>query len=424
MSARSVAVKVLSDIERKGSYSNIAADFAINQSGLERKEAAFMSMLVYGVLQRKITLDFVIAKNSQKGLSKIHPIVLNTLRIGIYQLLFMDRVPESAAVNESVKIIKKSKQSFAAGFVNAILRKVAGNKEQILKENETNNISVKYSCPKEICDELLSWYSSHDVDAFLRASVEAPETYARVNTLKIAPHELFNRLAEKDIICTEKEPKGAFTLLNAGNIENLPEFSEGLFYIQDNASQIAISAIGIREGDKVLDLCSAPGGKSFSAAMYLNGTGSVTSCDIYEKRVGLIANGAKRLSIENLNAVTNDSLKFNPDFGLFDVVISDVPCSGLGVIRRKPEIKYRALSEYKELTDIQLGILKMSAEYVCAGGKLMYSTCTIRKSENELIVKKFLENNNDFKIVKEETLMPHTHSSDGFYYCLMERKNG
>lgn len=424
MSARSVAVKVLSEIERKGSYSNIAADFAINQSGLERKDAAFMSMLVYGVLQRKITLDFVIAKNSQKGLSKIHPLVLNTLRVGIYQLLFMDRVPESAAVNESVKIIKKSKQSFAAGFVNAILRKVAGSKKQIFNEIDINDISVKYSCPNEICVELLKWYSANDVEAFLKASVEVPETYARVNTLKIAPHELFERLFEKDIVCTEKEPEGAFTLLNAGNIENLPEFSEGLFYIQDNASQIAISAIGIHEGDKVLDVCSAPGGKSFTAAMFLNGTGSVTSCDIYEKRVGLIAIGAKRLSIKNLNAVTNDALKFNPDFGHFDVVISDVPCSGLGVIRRKPEIKYRALSEYEDLTDIQLGILKTSAEYVRVGGKLMYSTCTIRKSENEFIIKKFLENNIDFKIIKEETLMPHTHGSDGFYYCLMERENG
>ncbi len=422
LNARSVAVKVLCDVERNDSYSNIAGDFAINEFGLERKDAALMSALVYGVLQRKITIDFVISMYSKSGISKIHPMVLNALRVSVYQMLFMDKIPTSAAVNESVKIIKNSKQSFASGFANAVLRKIGSEKDAVLMKIENAEPWIKYSCTKEFFDEMCSDYSLDDVLAFLSASVETPQVYARVNTRKISTEEFFGTLSDNNTSFTKKEPKGAFTLDNGGNIENMPEFKNGLFFVQDRASQIAIDSIGFNETDKVLDVCSAPGGKSFTASMYLNDNGSVVSCDIYEKRVGLISSGARRLGINNLKAVVNDATVFNPDFGTFDVVLCDVPCSGLGVIRRKPEIKYRSLDSYNELTDIQRKILDISKNYVNKHGKLLYSTCTVRKAENENITYEFLKNNSNFKLIKEETLMPHTHDSDGFYYCLMERE--
>ncbi len=421
LNARSVAVKVLCDIERNNSYSNIAGDFAINEAGLERKDAALMSALVYGVLQRKITLDYVISKYLKSPISKIHPMVLSTLRMGAYQLLFMDKIPQSAAVNESVAIIKKSKQSFASGFANAVLRNISRGKTQILSDISNAEPYIRYSCPKEIYDEMTSFYGENDTLEFLKSSVETPSVYARVNSNKITPQSLFERFNSKNIEFYEKSPQGAFVLKNAGNVESMTEFKEGLFFIQDRASQLAIDAIDIKEDDKIIDVCSAPGGKSFTASMHLGKSGKVLSCDIYEKRVGLIKNGANRLGIDNLRAVVNDATVFNSEFGVFDVVLCDVPCSGLGVIRRKPEIKYRTLSSYDSLKDIQYSILDVSKKYVKQGGKLMYSTCTVRKVENEFIVKSFIENNPDFHILKEETLMPHTHDSDGFYYCLMER---
>ena len=421
LSARGAAVKVLCEIERNGSYSNIAASTALSQNDLDRKDSGLMSMLVYGVLTRKITLDGIISKYSSKGASKLHPYVLNVLRIGIYQLIFMDKIPSSAAVNESVSLVKKSKQSFASGFVNAILRKISAEKQDVLHFVENSNFEVKYSCPKELCDELVADLGVKDAEGFLMASLESPELYARVNTLKISKDELFSKLKTKDIECIADEVDNSFTVKNIGNIEKLPEFIDGLFYIQDKASQIAISELCVTPDMNVLDVCSAPGGKSFTAAMYLNGLGSITSCDIYEKRVGLIQSGAKRLGISNLKAICSDALVFNKDLGTFDAVICDVPCSGIGVIRRKPEIKYRALSTYDDLFDVQINILKTSAGYVKKGGKLMYSTCTVRSAENGKVVDSFLKDNKDFKILKSKTLLSHIDGTDGFYFCIMER---
>lgn len=421
MTARGAALKVLCEIERNGSYSNIAASTALSQNELDRKDSAFMSMLVYGVLTRKITLDAIISKYSSKGASKLHPYVLNVLRIGVYQLIFMDKIPVSAAVNESVSLVKKSKQSFASGFVNAVLRKISNDKQNVLQFVDNSELEVRYSCPKELCDELVEDLGKADAEEFLKASLNSPELFARVNTLKTTKEELFSKLSAKDIECIESEVPNSFIVKNIGNIEKLSEFNNGLFYVQDKASQIAIAELEIKPKMNVLDVCSAPGGKSFTAAMYLNGEGSVTSCDIYEKRVGLIDSGAKRLRITNLKAVCSDATLFNKDLGLFDAVICDVPCSGIGVIRRKPEIKYRALSSYDDLFEIQLKILKTSVNYVKSGGKLLYSTCTVRNAENSLVVDAFLKETCEFKVLKSKTLLTHIDGTDGFYFCIMER---
>ncbi len=422
MNARQVAVKVISEIERDGSYSNIASDKAIKDAELSKADAALASMLIYGVLQRKITLDNILLNAAGKNFKKTHPFVLSVLRVAAYQLLFMDKIPPSAAVNEAVKTVKSSKQRFAQGFVNAVLRKVNNDKEKILKTlDETDDLSFKYSCTSEFADGLIADYGFDTANAFLRSTLDAPKLYCRVNNFAVKG-ELFERLTQKGITVTLADVDGAFSMQGAGSVENLPEFKNGEFFVQDLASQKAIADFDIQDGMSVLDVCAAPGGKSFTAAQYVGKAGKIVSCDLYEQRAGLIKTGAKRLMIENLEARQNDATVFNDSFGTFDRVLCDVPCSGFGVIRRKPEIKYKKLSEFSDLPEIQLQILEASVKYLNKNGQLMYSTCTVREAENREVVKAFLSKHTDFEIASEETLMPHLSGTDGFYYCILRGK--
>ncbi len=421
-SARSVAVRVISEIERSCSYSNLAADSAISEAKLTTQDAALASALIYGVLQRKITLDAVLAQYAGKAFKKTHPFVLSNLRVAAYQILFMDKIPQSAAVNEAVKIVKKSKQSFAAGFSNAVLRKITADKENILNSIEnSNNFEFKYSCPKELADSLINDYGLQLADGFLKASLESPELYCRKNPFAGQLH-LSDELLEKGGVAENGKIDGSFILRGAGNIEKLESFKKGEFFVQDLASQTAISSFDIRNGMSFLDVCAAPGGKSFTAAGFVGIGGKIVSCDLYERRTGLISAGAKRLKIENLTAVQNDATVFNPKLGLFDRVLCDVPCSGLGVIRRKPEIKYKNLTEFSDLPKIQLEILETSVKYLKPDGLLMYSTCTLRNAENIEVVSEFFKAHADFEILNERTLMPNTDGTDGFYFCILKRR--
>lgn len=422
LNARIVAVNVLTEISEAASYSNIAADAAINAAQLQKNEARLATAIIYGCLQRKITLDRIIKALNDKRPKKLDAFVLSALEIGVYQILFLDRIPDSAAVNESVNIIKKSRFKHSSGFVNAILRKASSNKHDLLRQiDESRDISFKYSCPVPLLKSLIADYGRETAEAYLAASLNAPETFARVNTLKISSDELYSLLEEKGIECTPWALEGCFSLKNAGSVEKLDEFKNGLFYIQDPASQLCIKALDIKIGMSVLDICSAPGGKSFTAAMYLKSSGRIVSCDLYEKRVGLISSGAERLGISNLTALVADASAVNSSFPLFDRVICDVPCSGFGVLRRKPEIKYKTES-FGELEELQLKILQNASSYLKKDGKLLYSTCTLRKSENEGIVNKFLKSNPDFSIKCSRTLMPNTDGTDGFFYCVLKRK--
>lgn len=419
INSRSVAVKVLCDILSDGSYSNIAVDSAINNAQLSRQDASLATTLIYGSLQRKITLQRIVEElNNRK--SKTDLFVQSALFVGLYQILFLDRIPDSAAVNETVSVVKQSKFKFAAGFVNAILRKAVAERESILEKlAESRDISFKYSCPVPLLKSLIADYGRETAEAFLAASLESPKTYARVNTLKVDKCELIKRLNDKGVECSEAITDGC-VVVKGVSLSQLQEFNEGLFYVQDPASQLAVKALGIEPQMSVLDMCSAPGGKSFTAAMYLEGKGRITACDIYEKRVGLVASGAKRLGIECIETKVADAAK-KSDLGLFDRVICDVPCSGFGVVRRKPEIKYKDES-FENLQEIQLTILENAATYLNDGGRLMYSTCTLRKAENENIVEKFVQQNSSFEIVEMCTLMPQTDGTDGFFYCILKRK--
>lgn len=424
MNARQVAVKVLSEIERDGSYSNIASDAAIDEARLSRQDSALASFLIYGVLQRKLTLDYVLKTFTDKGFNKIHPFVLSVMRVGAYQLLFTDKIPASAAINEAVKIVKSSKQRFAAGFCNAVLRKIADNREELLKTiSQSDNPMVKYSCPKELYLSLEKDYSSEFANDFLSESLLSPKTYAAVNLSKTDYETISSSLLEKGIVCEKDEDaKTAFTIKNAGSVENLSEFKNGLFFIQDKASQIAIQNLRLEENMRVLDVCAAPGGKSFTSASLIKNSGEIVSCDIYEARVGLIKNGADRLGFSNIKPLCNDASQYNKALGEFDRVICDVPCSGLGVIRRKPEIKYKKIADYADLPKIQFDILSASANYLKREGILIYSTCTVRCAENEDVVSKFLSENKEFELIKSQTLSPKQNGTDGFFYSVLKRK--
>lgn len=418
--ARSVAVNVLRSIIEDRSYSNIAVDSAIKKAELDRKEASLATTLIYGSLQRKITLERIVEGLSSKK-SKLDGFVLSVLLVGLYQILFLDRVPSSAAVNETVNIVKQSKFKFASGFVNAILRKASANRDEILKSiDESRDISYKYSCPVPLLKSLIADYGRDLAEGFLAASLETPKMFARVNTLKTTKDELFKVLESKGIECVESDVENAFYTKNGGSLMSVPEFRDGLFYVQDLASQKAIDALNIASGMRVLDICSAPGGKSFTAAMYLNGDGEIVSCDMYEQRVELIEKGAKRLGINCIKTQVADASK-SYDLGSFDRVICDVPCSGFGVIRRKPEIKYKDES-FEELQQLQFEILQNAVVYLKENGKLMYSTCTVRCAENEQIIEKFLKANENFCVEEMRTMMPQTDGTDGFFYCILKRK--
>jgi 16S rRNA (cytosine967-C5)-methyltransferase len=336
----------------------------------------------------------------------------------------MNKIPSSAAVNESVKIIKVSKQRFASGFVNAVLRKATQKQEELISTIiNSDDLSFKYSCPKELVDELITDYGEQTANDFLFHSLESPKTYCRVNSVKFDLDDVYNSFDTNCINYIKTSLNGAFELVNTGTVEKLDEFKNGMFFVQDKSSQIAISSLDIKSGMQILDVCAAPGGKSFTSAQYVKVDGKVVSCHVYESRVNLINSGAKRLALEFVEAKVSDATVFNKDFGLFDRVVCDVPCSGIGVIRRKPEIKYKDINEFSDLFNIQLSILENSKYYLKPDGLIMYSTCTVRKAENEAVVLAFLKSNSEFEIVKQQTLMPQVDDCDGFYFCVLKRKN-
>lgn len=423
ISARSLAVKILSGIDKNNSFSNIALSSELKKYNLNKLDSSLVSSIVYGVLQRKLTIEAVIASVSDKSLKKMHPIVFNTLTVAVYQILFMEKIPSFAAVNEAVKIVKNSKQGYAAGFVNAVLHKVVQNRTQILSNiDSTDDLSIKFSANKSFINELISDFGYDTALSFLSESLKSPKGYIRINPIKTDVNTLISELTDREVICSKTEIEYGICVEKLGNIEDITEFNNGLFYVQDLSSQIALSKLNIHPGMSVIDVCAAPGGKSFTAAGLLHNEGRVVSCDIYENRVDLINNGAKRLGFSCVVPLVNDASLYNAKLGKFDRVICDVPCSGYGVIRRKPEIRYKDTLEFTDLPSLQLQILNSSVKYLNDNGLIMYSTCTVRKVENQDVVRKFLFDNNEFEIVLEQTLLPHLNDCDGFYYCIMKRK--
>ncbi len=421
---RNVVFDALLKLERNKSYSNITLDAALSEYRFDSRDKAFISALFYGVIERQITLDFQLSGHLSKPLKKLKPEVLVILRMGAYQILFMEKVPSSAAVNESVKIAKSKGCSFASGLINAVLRQIDKNGLILPQEDTAEYLSVKYSCPLWLIEKWTGEYGKENCIGILENTLGNPGIYIRVNTLKTTARELIGIFSKEGVIAEECYLPDALKIKLGGNdIESLDSYRKGLFHVQDIASQLCALALDATEGDTVFDMCSAPGGKAFTLAEAMNNTGKLYAFDIHKHRVELIMRGAERLGITTIRGKTGDATEFDASLGLADKILCDVPCSGLGIIRRKPEIKYKSPDELEALPEIQYKILSNAARYLKSGGRLVYSTCALSKAENEDVCDRFLAENSDFYPAEAyRTLMPHTDGCDGFFIGILHKK--
>ena len=436
MGARETALNALIACRKSDAWSNGVLKDYILRDRLDNRDAALATRLCYGVLQNRQKLDFYLQQLLTGKLKDLHPVIRDILHLGLYQIYELDKIPESAAVNESVQLTKKyNKNPKAASLVNGVLRNAVRSRDQL---KEPVSYADKYSHPEELISLLKANLPKGKLEPMLIANNAAPETVIQVNTCKITPAQLLLRLEQEHVSAV---PHGwmqdCLVLSGTGNLEQLPSFKEGLFYVQDPAAKLSVLCAKLPKEDiKVLDCCSAPGGKSFAAAIVMEGRGQITSCDVHAHKTGLIANGAARLGFENITARQQDATENVPEWvDSMDVVIADVPCSGLGIIRKKPDIRYKNLDEMKALSALQLAILENQATYVKKGGVLLYSTCTVLKAENEEIVEAFLAKHQDFHTEPLElpevfpknetgmlTLIPGDYDTDGFFICRLRRK--
>ena len=433
MGARETALNVLIACRKEGGWSNGVLKEYLQRDHLDRRDAALATRLCYGVLQNRLKLDYYLQQLLTGKVKDLHPAVRDILHLGLYQLKEMDKVPSSAAVNESVDLAKKycKKQRYAPGLVNAVLRKAADASLE-----EPKGWQEKYSHPQALIDVLKGYVGKERMEKMLMANNAAPDTVVQVNTLKTTAAALAARLEEQGVTAQPHSwLKDCLVLSGTGNLEKLPAFREGLFYVQDAAAKLSVVCAGLTAGQRVLDCCAAPGGKSFAAAMAMAGCGSITACDVHPHKAELIANGAARLGIQILKARCQDATAFVPEWeNAMDTVIADVPCSGLGIIRKKPDIRYKNLQEMAALPALQLQILKNQARYVRPGGVLLYSTCTLVRAENEAVVEAFLRENTEFTLEKlplpaglpeNQTgmlaLVPGEYDTDGFFIAKLRR---
>ena len=342
---RNTALNVLMKIEQDNAYSNIALNNAIRENKLSGVDSSFVSALVYGVLERKITLDYIIKQYSKIPLRKIELKTKMILRLGILQLLFMDKIPESAAVNESVNLAKKHKLQKSSGFINGILRSITRSEEKYRLPDKSDKVlyySVKYSAPQELVKLWINSYGELNTEQLLKSLGGRPKICARVNTLKIDKNSLIAELA-KENVKAEEIPflENAVSLTETGSIERLSAYKSGKLHIQDASSQLCVDFLSPKPREVLLDICSAPGGKSFTAAQYMGDRGKIFACDLYDHKLKLISDGAKRLGINSIVTLKRDGASSDVPLPLADKILCDVPCSGLGILSRKPEIRYK-----------------------------------------------------------------------------------
>ena len=408
---------ILKDIFASGAYSNISLRTELNKLDKDISKS-FVTKLVYGVVERKKYLDYIISKLSSTKLEKIDIEILIIMEMALYQIIYMDKVPDSAAVNEAVNLTKKVNKRLS-GFVNANLRNFLRNKDDLIKidiADEDKRLAVKYSLNEEFLDLLKSDYDKETVIDFLDRSMDERLLNLRVNTKKTSKKSI-GAVLEKFDIKYEESDISIDSLIVYDKVNDVIKslYKQGYVSFQDATSASLQDYIELNKGDKVLDLCAAPGGKSMHMAEKLESS-TITSCDIYGHKIKLLESEAHRLGLDNIDFQINDAMKLNKEFlNNFDKVLIDVPCSGSGIISRKPEIKYQInIKELKELNEKQWKILSISKDYVKRGGLLIYSTCSILKLENEMMLKRFLEENNDFTLEKYIKHMPSEKINDGF----------
>lgn len=431
--ARNIALNCLYKIDEENGYSNIVLDEYLNKyrEKLNKKDINLISEIVYGTISRKLTIDTILQKYSKIKLKKMSKWVLNILRIGTYQIIFLDKVPKSAAVNESVNLTKKYAFK-SSNFVNAILRKIEKADYEELKniQNEEERISKVYSMPEWLVEELLKEYSLQIVEKICKYSNEKPKTTIRINTLKINKDDFLKKLVENNIEYEETQLENFIHIKNVKNMGDLCLFKQGLFTVQDiGAGKISLM-LKPDKNQLVLDVCSAPGGKTTHLAELMKNEGEIIACDIYPHRIKLVEENANRLSTNIIKTRVQDATKFLEEYReKFDKVLLDVPCLGIGVIKRKPDIKWqRKIEDIEEITKIQLEILNKCSKYLKIGGEFVYSTCSILKSENEDIITNWLESKNEdgiknkekYKLQEQEKILPD-ENTDGFFICKIKR---
>ena len=433
---RVIALNILLKIFSFDAFSNILLNQELKNSDLPNNDKAFFVRLVYGVVEKKLTLDHIIAKFSKTKLKKISPDILMILRIGTYQIFFMDGVKDFAAVNETVNLVKAVHKYKTRAFVNGILRNMIRQKDTVTLDTD----EAKYSCPAELINFFKRSYGDTNTEKFLNTLDAPSHVDIRVNTLLTTVTELKNKLQSSYDIEVYDHPflKNALRLKKIHSLETMKEFQEGLFHVQGISSQFACSVLDPQENEIVFDMCSAPGGKAFTIAQMMKDTGEVFAFDIYEHKIGLIKSGADRLHIHSIEASVHDGTKALDHPILADRILCDVPCSGLGVIKKKPEIRYRDIGVLKEFPELQYQILTQAAKHLKQNGIIVYSTCTLNPEENGKIIAKFLSAHKDFKGIEVKrgdiqhaidepenqlTIIPgvNTNDTDGFFIAKLQK---
>lgn len=422
---REAAVIALYKTEKEGEYSNRALLSTVKD--LSARDTALATEMVMGVLRNKIYLDFIIRSYSKIRLKKLSDYVLQILRCGVYQLVKMDKIPPSAACNEAVKLAKKYAHSAAGGYVNGVMRTVSRNLDNLPKPKGTaaEVMSIKYSCPLWLVEKLINQSGEETTEAILSDSIKPHPTMIRVNRLKTTADELLEILKTEEINAEkDTEVENCLRIFGAIDINKSNAYKDGLYTLQNINSIRAAALVNPESGDTVLDLCAAPGGKTTYLAEMMENKGKVYAFDLHKHKIDLINNSAKRLGIDIIKAENKDTSKLMEEFsGIADCVLADVPCSGIGVIHKKPDIKYnRTERDIEELVKIQKNILNAAATYVKDGGSIVYSTCTILEEENQNQIKDFLESHKEFKKEYEETYYAHKTGGSGFYVCRLVKE--
>ncbi len=442
MDAREVALLTLHTCERQGGWSDAVLKKQLAQAGLDRRDAALATQICFGVQQNRLLLDYYLSRFSNVPLKRMESKVVQALRIGLYQMLFLSRVPHSAAVNCAVEITRAHcKNARAAGLVNAVLRNIERSMDHlpvIDSSDPAAYLSVLYSHPKWLVEEWIARLGQEQAARLLAADNAGAPVIAQVNTCRVSAPALLAQLSEAGVDA-RLHPwlKDCLILRETGDLEELDAFAQGYFYIQDAASRLAVLAADARPQMRVLDACAAPGGKSFALAIAMQDSGELISCDLHPHKKKLMQAGAARLGLSCMLPQTADATVFRPEWeNAFDLVLADVPCSGLGVIRKKPDIRYKDPEPLAQLPEVQGRIIDNLARYVKPGGVLLYSTCTLRQQENEDVVRAFLSRQADYAAegftlpgpvgaVEEGmvTLWPHVHDTDGFFIAKLRRQS-
>lgn len=437
--ARKICADALFSVYSRNAYLSEIMAIIRKKYDISSADMRFINELTNGVLKYKIRIDYIISKNSDIRLKKISPYILCVLECGVYQILFMDKVPPEAAVDEAVKIVRNSRLNRASGFVNAVLRKIAANRGNVsYPDNESENFSVYCSIPQWIANRWENRYGLSEAKALAKSMLEKPELTLRCNVLKTTPERLcdaLNRSGIESEIWKRKDCDVDYIIkcANMHGLDKLDEYTNGEFYVQDFAAALTVEVLSPKAGETVIDMCAAPGGKTTHIAEKMENSGRIFAYDVHENKLHRIRENAERLGITIINPSVGDGTVYNESLeGIADRVLADAPCSGLGVLRKKPDIKYfRREEDISELASISRQILDNAGRYLKPGGLLVFSTCTIEPEENEDVVNGFLSEHPEFVLEKIReykkensgyfTLYPHKDNSDGFFICKLRK---